>query len=321
MPDQSARPGSTAAPATRPYNSAVEAILLYSHPMITLAEAAAAIAKMNGRPADAHTKKVIEEVEAQRTKLLALPELELRKLHQQVLEKQKAQQIARAAAAKAKKAAKEAAKEAAKFYNRPSANADFAFWTKVEYWKFDEALALLLAKDPKVLTWAAMKRELEPETSFFFAQSEPAVLPEFVHRYQQLRILAERSSAMKPAQLKPADVIAWAHDIQAVDIPPALQSLLPTANAETSRQVDLLSPANEEIPMPLEVHSEPSEGTSKKWTTEKLQVLSAYRDQHGTRAAAKQFGISDARVRQLLPMMNSSTKKSQKLGVWTGLKK
>jgi hypothetical protein len=39
----------------------------------------------------------------------------------------------------------------------------------------------------------------------------------------------------------------------------------------------------------------------KKWTPERKAELRAYRDEHGTKAAARQFGISEARVRQLLP--------------------
>jgi hypothetical protein len=39
----------------------------------------------------------------------------------------------------------------------------------------------------------------------------------------------------------------------------------------------------------------------KKWTPEKLAELRAFRDEHGTKAAAKKFGISEARIRQLLP--------------------
>jgi hypothetical protein len=319
MPDQSARPGSTAALASKPYNAGVETILLYLFPSKPLAEAAAAFTKMSGQPAESHTQKVLGEVEAQRAKLLALPEPELRKLHQQVLEKQKVQQAARAAADKLKKEAKEASKEAAKFYNGSNAQADFAFWTKVEYWTFDEAIALLLAKNPKVLTWAAMKRELEPGFSFLLTPSDRPPLPEFVQRYQQLRMLAERSSAMKPAQLKPAGVVEWAHRIQAVEIPPALQSFLPKTLSETSRELDLQSPTNVEQSMPRDIQAKPSEGTSKKWTSEMLQELSAYRDEHGTRAAAKHFGISDARVRQLLPNTTSSTKKSPQRGPWAGL--
>jgi hypothetical protein len=44
----------------------------------------------------------------------------------------------------------------------------------------------------------------------------------------------------------------------------------------------------------------------KKWTPEKLAELRAYRDEHGTKAAAKKLGVSEARVRQLLPTENPS---------------
>lgn len=43
----------------------------------------------------------------------------------------------------------------------------------------------------------------------------------------------------------------------------------------------------------------PSNG--KKWTPERLAELKAYRDKHGTSDAAKQYGISPARIRVLLP--------------------
>ena len=44
-----------------------------------------------------------------------------------------------------------------------------------------------------------------------------------------------------------------------------------------------------------------SAGTPKKWTPERLADLHAYREQYGTKTAAKNFGISEARVRKLLP--------------------
>jgi hypothetical protein len=39
----------------------------------------------------------------------------------------------------------------------------------------------------------------------------------------------------------------------------------------------------------------------REWTDEELAELRAFRDEHGTKAAAKKFGISEARIRQLLP--------------------
>ena len=42
-------------------------------------------------------------------------------------------------------------------------------------------------------------------------------------------------------------------------------------------------------------------GTPKAWTPERLADLRACRKQHGTKKAAEQFGVSAARVRELLP--------------------
>ena len=41
--------------------------------------------------------------------------------------------------------------------------------------------------------------------------------------------------------------------------------------------------------------------TPKRWTEEHLEQLGAYRKAHGTKKAAEHFGVSEARVRQLLP--------------------
>ena len=42
-------------------------------------------------------------------------------------------------------------------------------------------------------------------------------------------------------------------------------------------------------------------GTPKTWTPERLGELRAYRAAHGTKQAAARFGVSEARVRVLLP--------------------
>jgi hypothetical protein len=39
----------------------------------------------------------------------------------------------------------------------------------------------------------------------------------------------------------------------------------------------------------------------RRWTDEERAELRDYRDAHGTKAAARKFGISEARIRQLLP--------------------
>jgi hypothetical protein len=49
------------------------------------------------------------------------------------------------------------------------------------------------------------------------------------------------------------------------------------------------------------LHARERRSPGGKWTDEELAALRDYRDKHGTKAAARQFGISESRVRQLLP--------------------
>lgn len=43
-------------------------------------------------------------------------------------------------------------------------------------------------------------------------------------------------------------------------------------------------------------------GSSKKvWTPEKLAEVRAYREKHGTKKAAQHYGVSEQRIRKLLP--------------------
>jgi len=51
----------------------------------------------------------------------------------------------------------------------------------------------------------------------------------------------------------------------------------------------------------LHAREQKAPGGGKKWTDEELAELRAFRDEHGTKATAQKFGISEARVRQLLP--------------------
>lgn len=45
----------------------------------------------------------------------------------------------------------------------------------------------------------------------------------------------------------------------------------------------------------------------KKWTEDRLHQLSEYRKRHGTKAAAKHYGINESRVRALLPAKKDAT--------------
>ena len=59
---------------------------------------------------------------------------------------------------------------------------------------------------------------------------------------------------------------------------------------------------------PVNAGAEEAPASGKKWTPERLAELKACRDKYGTVGAAKQYGISDARIRSLLPSDKSQPK-------------
>lgn len=155
--------------------------------------------------------------DARHAALMALPLGELEALQRQ----QAARDEQAARERQEKEAAKAAKKKAAKFYNQPQAVVDFAHWGKMEYWTFDEALALLLGKSPKVVTRSAMQREMSSGLELLL----PGHVPDksvFVSAYENLRQLAERATAMQGPRLLPAKVLHWAHHSAGIELPAAL---------------------------------------------------------------------------------------------------
>lgn len=193
----------------------------------------------------------------------------LRKREAEEAEKQR---LAReAAAAKA---------ESERFYNQSSAAADFGFWSKVAHWTAEEAAALLLARDPRRVNPITLSQELSKSTGLF-GGSRPA-RSKFHDDFDGLVLLLSRASEAQASKLTPAFVVTWAEQTS-TPVPSALTQILGALSA--------LPPV-----------SEPAEsGTPVKWTDEQIAKLKAFREVHGTRRAAKEFGISEQRVRQLLP--------------------
>ena len=216
------------------------------------------------------------------------------------LEAMPAPEVARLAAAsmarqqvkhQAKLKADADAKEAARFYNRPEAMADFAYWCKVEFWTLDEAVALLLGRDPQAVTPEALAAELSRPTGFLSLGAAPGKAA-FHIAYERLRTLMLRAEALASPRLKPAEVAAWAVQSGAADVPRALGELL-------QRRTD----ASQHITAPAAANASPV----RQWTEERLAALKAFRADHGTSAAAKHFGITASRVRQLLPAAKPSS--------------
>lgn len=201
---------------------------------------------------------------------------------------------------KAQAAAKAAKLEASRFYNQPAAKPDHDFWSKMEYWTFDEAIALLLDKNPNVLTPAAVKKDRAAETSQVLL---PAQLPRsaFLDRYDQLYELARRSTVMNQARLSPIKVIQWAEGSGFIHPPSELELRVRLRDhAIRSRQVSAPAQAVTALASKAKQDDKAPAGQTKIWTSAKLAELAAHHAKHGTKATAEHFGISDSLVRRKL---------------------
>lgn len=173
-----------------------------------------------------------QKLKVRRAELLALPHAELQSLHAELRAKQKRQEEAHAAAV-----------EAARFYNQPQAQPNFAFWLKADFWPFDDAIALLLGKNPKVVTWQAVDAAVNPKGFF-----KPApVRSNFLTSYMTLRDLALRSDVMTSGpKLRPVDVATWAMRRLGLTLPEPLRALVSPDHAQ--QQSALAAPANPVVP-------------------------------------------------------------------------
>jgi hypothetical protein len=157
--------------------------------MLVLAEGFLAFAKT--KPGTDYTTPELEVAQVEREHLLALSAAELNVLH--------AKELAR--------------HEASHFFNQPAANADFREWARYDFWTLEESVALLLGKNPEKVSSKSLKHYLH---------SSP-----FAHTYEKLLKLAQRSDVMGASErLRPADVLAWANESEAVRAPAPLVELI-----------------------------------------------------------------------------------------------
>ena len=99
----------------------------------------------SGRPASRPDPDFVARVAAYRAEIAALPPKDLQALVKKEQEKQRAEL-----------AAKAEGEERARFFNQPSANADFDHWSKAAHWTLDEAVALSMGKAPERVTWESV---------------------------------------------------------------------------------------------------------------------------------------------------------------------
>jgi len=298
MTESAPTPNASIEQMPQPHNAAIEAILLERFPTTAFLNLVGnALSHFN--PAIDKTPELVERrraYEEARASLEALPPEELQRLYAATIARKAAAETAIANKKNAEQAAKNDAKEAARFYNQPSALADFAYWRKVDFWTIEESVALLLGKDPSVVNSVSLRGDLAPDSSLFSKKERPQVLPEFFRTYERLHIMLSRAEALQGPALRPCDVVSWAYTLKAVSVPPELMDLI-SAKTSANSDHDFCKPEAGALPNQPRTELTPP----VKWTAELLASLEAYRKAHGTKAAAKHFGISDARVRQLLP--------------------
>ena len=97
------------------------------------------------------------------------------------------------------------------------------------------------------------------------------------------------------ATVNPGEFAAWALHVELEAMPPEL-----VAMAATATTVPVLTPA--------QTAATPVVVSGKKWTDEKLTELKTYREAHTMPETAAKFGISEQRIRELLPSEKTKAK-------------
>lgn len=143
-----------------------------------------------------------EQAASYRHDLLKLSKGELEALYQQ--EKQLALQELQE---------KQDREEAAKFYNQPFADANFTHWGRAAYWSLEEAIALSFGKNPRIVSLAKIKPNIEGAYAPFY------------ERYRDLHDLAQRAKLMRQLTdpVLPGYFIAWVKR-NGVAVPAELES-------------------------------------------------------------------------------------------------
>lgn len=223
------------------------------------------------------------KADRRRAELMALPESELRGLYDGIVRQQQEADARRAAAV-----------EAAKFYNAPGARAAYGYWLTMDTWSLDDMVALLLGRDPRVVSWEAISAELEPKGLIFKTKAPPT---QFVKAYLDLRKLAQGSDMLTAnSRVRPADAAAWfAHRLK-LKLPEGLRHLAPPLQLSASepaaaRNVEAAQSQPPKAPASTLVKRAALRRHRDRWPTVDNDLNHA--DRNGLREAAKasEYGL------------------------------
>lgn len=132
--------------------------------------------------------KLPEDAESYREKLAAMPQEELDRLYQEELQKQWEEE------------------DKARFFNKPSAKADFDYWSKMSEWSMEEAVVLSFGKNPEVVTWPRIEKVL-PHTSPFVQKC--LKLKELATRAKKAKHFIDAVISMPADPILPHKFVNW----------------------------------------------------------------------------------------------------------------
>lgn len=265
-------------------NSLVQAILCIEMPLLQIARGwEAAARQISGKPSEPN--KQLDGIAAREAELNALTIDQLR------------ERLTRAKQAEAR------AEEARRFYNAPQAWADFNYWLRMDFWSLDEAVALLVKRDPRVVTKATIEKDLAPKKGLFSGLPNPPTA--FTKLFMQVQHLAERSNAMTASlRLTPLEAIRWGHSVLGKHLPQELLAYLdkhrapvtvPATDTDTDTDTDTGSTAPTDTNAKIETGPGPLHRTKVKraallklrdvWPSVEGDL--SHSDRNGLREAAK----------------------------------
>lgn len=191
-----------------------------------------------GIPHDYQAKR-LEEIKAYQAELGAKSPEDLMVLYQE--------EKAKEAKEYQEKAERE---EKQRFFNQPSAKADFEHWSKAVYWSLDEAIALIFGKNPETVTWKRVQ--------------EFTNISAFARQFAKVRDLAQRSKALGQLTepVLPGVFLAWARRNE-INVPKELLEQVEKRGVVVADWKDLYDKVKEERDMLLTDRDKLAEGCKR----------------------------------------------------------
>ena len=178
--------------------------------------------------------------------------------------------------------------EKTRFFHRPCAAADYLHWIEQPSWSLDEAVALILGKDPSIVTWDRVR----PMVPF----------SEFAERFAEIRqhLHKARSNGQLIDPVRPDLFYRWAK-ARGVTIPAKLEALLDSDRSDLKR-----SARNDES----EPGAKPAAATRKKAQQKKSRRVAAKSGELSENVI--HLGREEARLKAMRDNARAETEKVEK---------